>query len=68
MCNLTIIIFLYCFRYYELDSDDTLLYSLRYKSILEYPEILVIMSIHKEAFSDLLYVDNLPYKKSIKSY
>lgn len=66
--NLLIIIFLYYFRYYELDSDDTILYSLRYKSILEYPEILVIMSIHREAFNEFLYVENSPHNKSIKRY
>lgn len=53
----------YCFRYYELDSDDSILYSLRSKSILEYPEILVVMSIHKEAFNGLLYIDKSPYNK-----
>jgi len=55
-------------KYYELDSDDSVSYSLRYKSILEYPEILVIMSNHKDEFSDLLYYENVTFNKSMKTY
>ncbi|XP_025419730.1 box C/D snoRNA protein 1 [Sipha flava] len=41
-------------KYYELDPEDSISYSLRYKSILEYPEILVVLTIHKDAFSELI--------------
>ncbi|XP_015363493.1 PREDICTED: box C/D snoRNA protein 1 [Diuraphis noxia] len=51
-------------KYYELDSEDTISYNLRYKTILEYPEILVVLSIHKDAFSDLLYVENSTFNNN----
>ncbi|VVC41415.1 Zinc finger, HIT-type [Cinara cedri] len=56
-------------KYYEIDSEDSILYTLRYKSILEYPEILVILSIHKEGFSHLIYQENpiLHNNKRIKT-
>lgn len=60
-------LFKFCFRYYEIDPEDSISYSLRYKSILEYPEILVVRSIHKEAFSDLFHVESQPFKKPIKN-
>ncbi|XP_050544954.1 box C/D snoRNA protein 1 [Daktulosphaira vitifoliae] len=44
-------------KYYELDSEESLLYNLRNKSILEYPEILVVLSVHKDTFSELLHFE-----------
>lgn len=56
-----------CFRYYDIDSEDSILYSMRYKSILEYPEILIILSIHKEGFSHLIHQENLTFNKRIQN-
>jgi len=55
-------------KFYEIDGEDSLSYSLRHKSILEYPEILIIMSIHKEAYTDLLYVENSTFNKPFKKF
>ncbi|XP_027852691.2 box C/D snoRNA protein 1 [Aphis gossypii] len=51
-------------KYYQLDSEDSILYSLRYKTILEYPEILIVLSIHKDTFSDLLYIENSTFNNN----
>ncbi|XP_050420645.1 box C/D snoRNA protein 1 [Adelges cooleyi] len=50
-------------KYYEVDPEESLVYNLRNKSILEYPEILIVLSIHKDTFSELLYVERPMFNK-----